>query len=125
MDEGRHFGFSRVVATPVIGLTHRSARARRLFRSHRCRNQTRDTRLKRDHGGFPTSLNESCGTIGRCDAVDYIAFDPAINSLWVPGGNPGAVDVVDVATGHVRQIPNLPTSQVQAPAARACWDPLG
>src|SRR4029077_6168032 len=22
-----------------------------------------------DHGGFPTSLIESCGTIGRCDAV--------------------------------------------------------
>jgi DNA-binding beta-propeller fold protein YncE len=46
--------------------------------------------------------------------MDYIAFDPATNSLWVPGGNTGAVDVVDVATGKVRQIPNLATSQVQA-----------
>jgi hypothetical protein len=47
-------------------------------------------------------------------SMDYIAFDPATNSLWVPGGNTGAVHVVDVASGKVRQIPNLPTSQVQA-----------
>ncbi len=32
-------------------------------------------------------------------SMDYIAFDPATNSLWVPGGNTGAVDIVDVATG--------------------------
>ncbi len=31
-------------------------------------------------------------------SMDYIAFDPATNSLWVPGGNTGAVDVVDVVT---------------------------
>jgi DNA-binding beta-propeller fold protein YncE len=47
-------------------------------------------------------------------SMDYIAFDPATNSLWVPGGNTGAVDVVDVATGRVRQISNLKTTQVQA-----------
>jgi DNA-binding beta-propeller fold protein YncE len=47
-------------------------------------------------------------------SMDYIAFDPATNSLWVPGGNTGAVDVVDVANGKVRQIPNLKTEQVQA-----------
>ncbi len=29
-------------------------------------------------------------------SMDYIAFDPATNSLWVPGGNTGAVHVVDV-----------------------------
>src|SRR5579864_9167271 len=37
-------------------------------------------------------------------SMDYIAFDPAANSLWVPAGNTAAVDVVDVATGKVRQI---------------------
>ena len=47
-------------------------------------------------------------------SMDYIAFDPATNSLWVPGGNTGSVDVVDVANGKVRQIPNLKTAQVQA-----------
>ncbi len=58
-------------------------------------------------------------------SMDYIAFDPATNSLWVPGGNTGAVDVVDVATGHVRQIPNLPTSQVQARGGTRVLGPSG
>src|SRR6266436_4321067 len=43
-------------------------------------------------------------------SMDYIAFDPATNSLWVPGGNTGAVDVVDVATRKVRQIPSTARS---------------
>jgi DNA-binding beta-propeller fold protein YncE len=58
-------------------------------------------------------------------SMDYIAFDPATNSLWVPGGNTGAVDIIDVATGHVRQIPNLPTSQVQARGGTRVLGPSG
>src|SRR5579862_7634003 len=58
-------------------------------------------------------------------SMDYIAFDPATNSLWVPGGSTGAVDVVDVATGKVRQIPNLPTSQVQARGGTRVLGPSG
>jgi hypothetical protein len=45
-------------------------------------------------------------------SMDYIAFDHSTNSLWVPGGNTAAVDVVDVATGKVRQIPDFPTKVV-------------
>lgn len=45
-------------------------------------------------------------------SMDYIAYDPSTNSLWVPGGITAAVDVVDVATGKVRQIPDLPTKEV-------------
>jgi len=45
-------------------------------------------------------------------SMDYIAYDPGTNSVWVPGGNTGAVDVVDAATGKVRQIPNFPTKEV-------------
>jgi DNA-binding beta-propeller fold protein YncE len=45
-------------------------------------------------------------------AMDYIAYDPSTNSIWVPGGNTGAVDVVDAATGKVRRIPNLPTKEI-------------
>src|SRR5579863_1361283 len=41
-------------------------------------------------------------------SMDYIAYDPSTNSVWVPGGNSAAVDVVDAATGKVRQIPGLP-----------------
>src|SRR5258708_33044233 len=58
-------------------------------------------------------------------SMDYIAFDPATNSLWVPGGNTGAVDVIDVATRTVRQIPNLPTSQVQARGGTRVLGPSG
>src|SRR6266849_6622878 len=58
-------------------------------------------------------------------SMDYIAFDPTTNSLWVPGGNTGAVDVVDVATRKVRQIPNLPTAQVQARGGTRVLGPSG
>lgn len=58
-------------------------------------------------------------------SMDYIAFDPTTDSLWVPGGNTGAVDVVDVATGKVRQISNLTTSQVQARGRTRVLGPTG
>jgi hypothetical protein len=58
-------------------------------------------------------------------SMDYIAFDSATNSLWVPGGNTGAVDVVDVATGNVRQILNLPTAEVQARGGTRVLGPSG
>src|SRR5579862_9451211 len=58
-------------------------------------------------------------------SMDYIAFDRATNSLWVPGGNTGAVDVVDVLTGKVRQITNLPTSQVQSRGGTRVLGPTG
>jgi DNA-binding beta-propeller fold protein YncE len=58
-------------------------------------------------------------------SMDYIAFDPATNSLWVPAGNTGAVDVVDVSTGNVRRILNLPTEQVQARGGTRVLGPSG
>jgi hypothetical protein len=58
-------------------------------------------------------------------SMDYIAFDPSTNSLWVPGGNTGAVDVVDVATGKVRQIQNLPTAEVPARGGTRVLGPSG
>ena len=58
-------------------------------------------------------------------SMDYIAFDAATNSLWVPGGNTGAVDVVDVTIGKVRQIPNLPTSRVEARGGTRVLGPSG
>ena len=46
-------------------------------------------------------------------SMDYLAYDPSTNTVWVPGGNTAAVDVVDAATGMVRQISGLATSQVE------------
>src|SRR5258708_35371659 len=36
--------------------------------------------------------------------MDYIAFDPSTGFVWAPAGNTAAVDVVDPATGTVKQI---------------------
>ena len=58
-------------------------------------------------------------------SMDYIAFDPSTNSLWVPAGNTGAVDVVDVATGKVRQIPDLPIAEVPARGGTRVLGPSG
>ncbi|HET7453461.1 MAG TPA: hypothetical protein VFL12_12005 [Thermoanaerobaculia bacterium] len=44
--------------------------------------------------------------------MDYIAFDPATRTVWVPAGNTGAVDVVDTGTGTIRQIPGFPTTEM-------------
>jgi DNA-binding beta-propeller fold protein YncE len=58
-------------------------------------------------------------------SMDYIAFDASTNSLWVPAGNTGAVDVVDVGTGKVRQILNLPTAEVQGRGGTRVLGPSG
>src|SRR5579864_7318426 len=56
-------------------------------------------------------------------SMDYIAYDPSTNSVWVPGGNTGAVDVVDAATGKVRQIPGFPTKEVEGPRGKRVLGP--
>src|SRR5947199_302348 len=43
--------------------------------------------------------------------MDYIGFDAATNSVWVPAGNTGAVDVLDVPSGKVRQITGFPAKE--------------
>src|SRR5258706_7133784 len=45
-------------------------------------------------------------------AMDYIAFDPGTSFVWVPAGNTGAVDVVDTATGKVRQVAGFATAEM-------------
>ena len=45
-------------------------------------------------------------------SMDYIAYDPATGSVWVPAGNTGAVDVIDAAAGTVRQIKDFPTAEI-------------
>ncbi|MGH9411146.1 MAG: YncE family protein [Vicinamibacterales bacterium] len=58
-------------------------------------------------------------------SMDYITYDAATNTVWVPGGNTGAVDVVDVATGKVRQISGFATSSMQARGATRVLGPTG
>src|SRR6202030_45890 len=56
-------------------------------------------------------------------SMDYIAYDPATNSVWVPGGNTGAVDVVDAATGKVRQISGFATKEVEGRNGKRVFGP--
>jgi DNA-binding beta-propeller fold protein YncE len=56
-------------------------------------------------------------------SMDYIAYDPRTNSVWVPGGNTGAVDVVDAASGKVRQIPGIPTKEVEGRNGKRIFGP--
>ncbi|SRR5581483_4289005 len=44
-------------------------------------------------------------------AMDYIAFDGATNSVWVPGSN-GTVYVIDAASGKIREVTGFPTKEV-------------
>lgn len=45
-------------------------------------------------------------------AMDYIAFDPHTNSVWVPAGNSGRVDVIDVATEKIAEVTGFATKEV-------------
>jgi DNA-binding beta-propeller fold protein YncE len=45
--------------------------------------------------------------------MDYLAYDRARGRVWVPAGNTGAVDVVDVASGRVDTIAGFPTQEME------------
>ncbi len=46
-------------------------------------------------------------------AMDYIAYDRGHQRVWVPAGNTGSVDVIDVKTGSISRIDGFPTSEVE------------
>jgi DNA-binding beta-propeller fold protein YncE len=47
--------------------------------------------------------------------MDYLTYDRVANRVWVPAGNTGNVDVVDVATGKVTPIGGLATAPPRRP----------
>ncbi|HEY6475814.1 MAG TPA: hypothetical protein VI456_04480 [Polyangia bacterium] len=47
--------------------------------------------------------------------MDYLAADLAHGRIWVPAGNTGHVDVVDIATGKVTPIGGFPTAPPRRP----------
>jgi DNA-binding beta-propeller fold protein YncE len=48
-------------------------------------------------------------------AMDYLAYDGATGRLWVPAGNTGNVDVVEIATGKVTAVAGFPTAPARRP----------
>jgi DNA-binding beta-propeller fold protein YncE len=47
--------------------------------------------------------------------MDYLTYDRAANRVWVPAGNTGNVDVVDLATGTVTPIGGFATAPPRRP----------
>src|SRR4051812_33010139 len=46
-------------------------------------------------------------------AMDYLLYDPRTNSVWVPAGNTGVVDVIDAATGKLSAIAGFATHDIE------------
>jgi hypothetical protein len=45
--------------------------------------------------------------------MDYLAYDPAHDRVWVPAGNTGSVVVVDAATDRVATVAGFPTAEME------------
>jgi DNA-binding beta-propeller fold protein YncE len=45
--------------------------------------------------------------------MDYLAYDRAHHRVWVPAGNTGAVDVVDVTNDHVSKVDGFATQEME------------
>jgi len=45
-------------------------------------------------------------------SMDYLAYDPEADRVWVPAGNTGRVDVVDAKTGRVSSVAGFATASI-------------
>ncbi len=48
-------------------------------------------------------------------AMDYLTYDRDTNRVWVPAGNTGNVDVIDLGTGKITTIGGFPTAPPRRP----------
>ena len=45
--------------------------------------------------------------------MDYLAYDRGHHRVWVPAGNTGSVDVVDVTNGHIAKVEGFVTAEIE------------
>jgi hypothetical protein len=45
--------------------------------------------------------------------MDLVSYDPHTDAVWVPAGNTGAVDVLDVSTGKLAQVTGFATAELE------------
>ena len=45
--------------------------------------------------------------------MDYLAYDRANHRVWVPAGDTGSVDVIDVTNDKITQLDGFPTAEVE------------
>ena len=55
--------------------------------------------------------------------MDYLAYDRAHHRVWVPAGNTGSVDVVDVTSGRVTRLEGFPTAEMERNGTRRTIGP--
>jgi DNA-binding beta-propeller fold protein YncE len=71
-------------------------------------------------GGAPASVENLAASAlalpgGGPDGIgmDYLLYNPRTNTVWVPAGNTGSVDVIDVATGKLSRVEGFPTKEIE------------
>jgi hypothetical protein len=69
-------------------------------------------------GGYATTTVALPGAGPDGVAMDYLAYDPRTHAVWVPAGNTGAVDVIDVATGKLSRIDGFVTQEIERRGVR-------
>jgi hypothetical protein len=55
--------------------------------------------------------------------MDYLAYDRVHHRVWVPAGNTGSVDVVDVVNGQVARVEGFPTAEIERNGTRRTIGP--
>ena len=75
-----------------------------------------------DRGKFTTKELPLPGAAGLV-TLDYFAYDPAHQRLWVPAGNLGAVDVIDARTDQITPISGFHTAPYEIQGRRGMLGP--
>jgi DNA-binding beta-propeller fold protein YncE len=65
-----------------------------------------------DPAGYKVTMLPLPGASAAGISMDYLGYDPATNSVWVPAGNTGAVDVIDATTRKVTQISGFASGEM-------------
>jgi hypothetical protein len=78
---------------------------------HTPRSSTLDTRA----ASGPVAAPHAIALPGATGAValDYLAYDPAHDRVWIPAGGTGRVDVIDAKTEQITAIEGFATKEVQ------------
>jgi len=83
------------------------------------------------HAANDQSANYTARTLALPDhgkgniTMDYIAFDPKTDSVWVPASNIGSVYVVNTRTSTVRDVTGFATKEVEAGGRKRVQGPSG
>jgi DNA-binding beta-propeller fold protein YncE len=65
-----------------------------------------------DSAGYTVTMLPLPGASAAGISMDYLGYDPATNTVWVPAGNTGFVDVVNVTTRKVTKISGFPSGEM-------------